>query len=106
MKNIKDVCFIIQARLNSERVPNKMIRNFNDSTLVDIAMSIEEEDPIDFGILGQTKESAFAMVGASVLEMFDKREYNDDDKLILLSTITKLTVENMVLNMKLLRGDL
>ena len=27
MKNIKDVCFIIQARLNSERVPNKMIRN-------------------------------------------------------------------------------
>jgi hypothetical protein len=74
-------------------------------TLVDIAMSIDEEDPIDFGILGQTKESAFAMVGASVLEMFDKTEYNDDDKLILLSTITKLTVENMVLNIKLLRGS-
>jgi hypothetical protein len=74
-------------------------------TLVDIAMSIDEEDPIDFGILGQTKESAFAMVGSSVLEMFDKTEYNDDDKLILLSTITKLTVENMVLNIKLLRGE-
>jgi hypothetical protein len=74
-------------------------------TLVDIAMSIDEEDPIDFGILGQTKESAFAMVGSSVLEMFDKAEYNDDDKLILLSTITKLTVENMVLNIKLLRGE-
>jgi hypothetical protein len=68
-------------------------------------MSIDEEDPIDFGILGQTKESAFAMVGSSVLEMFDKTEYNDDDKLILLSTITKLTVENMVLNIKLLRGE-
>jgi hypothetical protein len=74
-------------------------------TLVDIAMSIDEEDPIDFGILGQTKESAFAMVGSSVLEMFDKADYNDDDKLILLSTITKLTVENMVLNIKLLRGE-
>ena len=74
-------------------------------TLVDIAMSIDEEDPIDFGILGQTRESAFAMVGSSVLEMFDKTEYNDDDKLILLSTITKLTVENMVLNIKLLRGE-
>jgi hypothetical protein len=74
-------------------------------TLVDIAMSIDEEDPIDFGILGQTRESAFAMVGSSVLEMFDKAEYNDDDKLILLSTITKLTVENMVLNIKLLRGE-
>ena len=74
-------------------------------TLVDIALSVEEEDPIDFGVLGQTKESAFNMVGASVLEMFDKPDYTDDDKLILLSTITKLTVENMILNMKLLRGD-
>lgn len=38
MKNINDICFIIQARLNSERVPGKMIRKFNDSTLVDIAI--------------------------------------------------------------------
>jgi CMP-N-acetylneuraminic acid synthetase len=49
MKNIKDVCFIIQARLNSERVPGKMIRNFNDSTLVDIAIQklIESDAPTD-----------------------------------------------------------
>ena len=49
MKNIKDVCFIIQARLNSERVPNKMIRNFNDSTLVDIAIQklIESNAPLN-----------------------------------------------------------
>lgn len=81
------------------------MQNITLETLVDIAMSIEQEDPIDFGILGQSKESAFSMVGASVLEMFDKPDYNDDDKLILLSTITKLTVENMILNMKLLRGE-
>ena len=28
MKNINDICFIVQARLNSERVPKKMIKNF------------------------------------------------------------------------------
>lgn len=82
------------------------MKSISLDTLVDIAISIDEEDRIDFGILGQSKESAFAMVGATVLEQFDKPEYDDDDKLILLSTITKLIVENMVLNIKLLRGEL
>lgn len=36
MKKIDDVCVLVQARLGSQRVPNKMIRPFADSTLVDI----------------------------------------------------------------------
>ncbi len=35
-KNINDVCLIIQARLGSQRVPNKMLRPFAGTTLVDI----------------------------------------------------------------------
>lgn len=35
MKNINDICFIVQARLNSERVPKKMIRDFAGTTLTD-----------------------------------------------------------------------
>ena len=38
MKNIKDICFIIQARLNSERVPKKMIKSFNETTLTDLVI--------------------------------------------------------------------
>ena len=38
MKNIKDICFIIQARLNSERVPQKMIKPFNETTLTDLVI--------------------------------------------------------------------
>jgi CMP-N-acetylneuraminic acid synthetase len=38
MKNIKDVLVIIQARLNSERVPQKMIRPFNNTNLFEIAI--------------------------------------------------------------------
>ena len=36
MKNIKDICVIVQARLGSERVPAKMLKNFADTTLMDI----------------------------------------------------------------------
>ena len=38
MKDIKDVCVVIQARLNSERVPQKMIRPFADSSLFEIGV--------------------------------------------------------------------
>ena len=36
MKNIKDVCILVQARLGSQRVPGKMLRSFAGTTLVDI----------------------------------------------------------------------
>ncbi|MAH48859.1 hypothetical protein CMI37_23735 [Candidatus Pacearchaeota archaeon] len=39
MKNIKDILFIIQARLNSQRVPNKMLRPFKGSNLFGMAMT-------------------------------------------------------------------
>ena len=38
MKNINEILFIVQVRLNSQRVPNKMIRNFAGTTLTDILL--------------------------------------------------------------------
>ena len=38
-KNINDVCFIIQARTQSTRVPNKMLRPFASSSLLEIAIN-------------------------------------------------------------------
>lgn len=38
MKNIQDIVFIIQARTQSTRVPNKMLRSFADSSLFEIAV--------------------------------------------------------------------
>lgn len=39
MKDIKDICFIVQARLNSERVPKKMLKPFAGTTLTDLILS-------------------------------------------------------------------
>ena len=36
IKNINDICIVVQARLDSTRVPNKMLRPFAETTLVDI----------------------------------------------------------------------
>ena len=38
MKNINDVCVVIQARLSSERVPGKMARPFANTTITDISV--------------------------------------------------------------------
>jgi hypothetical protein len=75
-------------------------------TLVELAAEVEQGDPIeDWGKLSVGQKEAFAMVGSSILEMFDKEEYTYEDKLIMLSTITKLTVENMLLHIKILTKE-
>ena len=38
MKNMKDICFVVQARLSSQRIPRKMIRSFAGTNLTDIAI--------------------------------------------------------------------
>lgn len=70
--------------------------------LVDIAQEVEGQDSIDWSMLNVSKENAYRMVATSILEMFDKEEYTFDDKVIIMSTLTKLTVENMLLNIRVL----
>lgn len=71
--------------------------------LVDIAFAHEEGDPFDWGSFKSGREEAMRMIGASILEQFDKEEILDADRLILLATITKLVTENMILHTKLLQ---
>jgi hypothetical protein len=77
----------------------------NIDELVDIAFAVEEGDPIDWGKLLQGKEQAMKMIAASIIEQFDKDDYTDDDKMIVLATITKLVTENMILHSKLLTAE-
>ncbi len=70
--------------------------------LIDIAFAHEEGDPFDWGTFKQGKEQAMRMIGASILEQFDKDDISDADRLILLATITKLVTENMILHTKII----
>lgn len=65
-------------------------------TLVEIAKEVEVEDPIDWGMLAIDEEAAYRLVATHVLEI-----YNTNDQLTMLASITKLIVENFVLNIKL-----
>lgn len=73
--------------------------------LIDIAFAVEEGDPFDWGIFKNGKEQAMKMIGTSILDQFDKEVITDEDRLILLSTITKLVTENMILHSKLLTAS-
>ena len=75
----------------------------NLDELIDIAFAVEEGDPIDWGVFKQGKAEALKMIGTSIIEQFDKESYSDQDKLILLSVITKLVTENMILHSKLMK---
>jgi hypothetical protein len=75
--------------------------------LIDLAFEVNEGDPIDWGVFRDGKDQTLRMIGASILEQFDK-DVTDEHKLIMLSVITKLVAENMILHarlMKTLGGD-
>lgn len=72
-------------------------------TLVDLTFAVESGDPIDWGLFKEGKEHSIKMIAASIIEQFDKEQYTHSDKLIIMSTITKLVVENFVLHARLLK---
>jgi len=95
MKKIKDVCVIVQARLSSQRCPNKMIRPFADTTLTDlciekllnskvipkenIVLSVHEPELVAIGekhgvnIFRRSKKSAFwdGGEGSHIKDMYE-----------------------------------
>ena len=64
-----------------------------------LAQEIESEDTIDWGMTEIKEEDAYKLIAMSVVNQFDK--YTIDEREIMIATITKLVVENFVLNVKL-----
>jgi hypothetical protein len=64
--------------------------------LVELAKEAESEDPIDWGMLAISEDDAYRLIASHVIEL-----YNTNDQLTMLASITKLIVENFVLNLKL-----
>ena len=66
--------------------------------IAQLAQESEITDPIDWGYLNIDEPTAYKMMAAHVVDQFDNKS---DHELIMMSTITKLLVENFVLNLKL-----
>lgn len=67
--------------------------------LAQLAMESEKDDPFDWGTLNIDKRSAYTMMASHALELYATQgPYRD---IILLSSVTRLIVENFILNLKL-----
>ena len=123
MKNINDVCIIIQARLGSTRVPGKMLRPFAGTTLVDILFdklksskvipkeniyfSVWEEELRDVGrkydinIFNRSEKSAFSE-GEPLHEIYEWHDKLPYKYVVLVSACNPLlkieTIDNFVQN--------
>ena len=69
--------------------------------LVEIAETIELGDPIDWGMLSIDEHRAYLFIAGGVLDNFASSDPGDRE-LMLLASVVKLTVENFVLNLRLL----
>lgn len=65
--------------------------------IVELAREVEVTDPIDWGMLDVSEEDAYKLVALKVYEDYPK------ESILIHATITKLVVENFVLNLKLLQ---
>ena len=72
--------------------------------IVEIAQEIESEDPIDWAMLAIDEKTAYTMMATSILENYLMTDKDSRD-MMLLATAVKLTVENFVLNLKLLQKN-
>jgi hypothetical protein len=68
--------------------------------LAELAQETEITDPIDWGQLQITKQQAYLMMAANVLEQFLSIP-ESQRPIVAMATVTKLLVENFVLNVKL-----
>lgn len=66
--------------------------------LVELAREAEVGDPFDWMDLSIDDETAYRLVALGVMEMKMSKE-------VMLATIVKLCVENMVLNYKILKSN-
>lgn len=68
--------------------------------LIKLAKEMEIKDPVDWNSINLSEDQAYEMMANSVLDqMFSIPEKHRD--IVMLSTLTKLLVENLVLNVKL-----
>ena len=76
--------------------------NLTLELLVELAQEVEVNDPIIWDHVNLNKVGTYRMIAASILEQFDTGIYTQEDKISLLVAMTRLVVENFILNSRIL----
>ena len=80
-----------------------------DRLLAELARHLEEVDPIDWSTVDIEPDAAYALMSSQIAEMFQGFEARsvtrDEQLLIAITSIVKLTVENFVLHHRVARAE-
>ena len=72
--------------------------NLTVDVLADLAQEVEVTDQIDWSNLNVDRETAYKLIASNVLEQFNNIE-EDQQLTVALASVTKLLVEDFILNL-------
>ena len=71
---------------------------YKPEIIAELAQEFELSDPIDWGLLPIREEEAYLLIAENVCNIMNN---SDDKELVAVTAMTKLLVENFVLNLQL-----
>lgn len=74
---------------------------YTQEQIIALAKEVELTDQIDWEGLPLEKDRIYQLVGSQAYELYENYAQSEDGEAVLLATVTKLLVENFVLNLKL-----
>ena len=74
--------------------------NYTLEQIIELAKEVETTDAFDWDNLPLNKDSIYQLVGSQAYELYQQYVNAQDGEAIIVATITKLLVENFVLNLK------
>jgi len=74
---------------------------YTQEQIIELAKEVELSDMIDWQGLPLEKDRIYQIVGSQAYELYETFTQSEDGEAILLATVTKLLVENFVLNLQL-----
>jgi hypothetical protein len=74
--------------------------NYTLEQIIELAKEVETTDAIDWDNLPLNKDSIYQLVGSQAYDLYKQYVNAQDGEAIIVATITKLLVENFVLNLK------
>jgi hypothetical protein len=73
---------------------------YTQEQIIELAKEVELSDQIDWEDLPLEKDRIYQLVGSQAYELYAEFNQSEDGEAVLLATVTKLLVENFVLNLK------